>query len=977
MFKKLGKISYIVSSAFLICAMILSFIPAKQVSAEVKVHICHYDGGNKEYSTRFISANSVLSGHGGHTNDIWPEFTLDNGTVVPAQGDQSILANDCVVPSAASVSYDIGTCAYTPASGSLTPVTITIVGATVHTGSVAGDITTTQTLYLAPGSYSWNWEAIAPAYTGSGTISFIVGDCTPPPLPFGSAAGVAGTCSWSQATGSLTPVTLTISHAVVHTDGIAGDITASQTVNVPAGSYSWPWEASSGYQGSGTISINAGDCTPPDASASISVGQCSWNEASGSLTAVTVTINGAIVHTGIASIGDLTSTQIINLGPGTYHFTWTADSTHKGSGSLDFTVGDCTPGRGSASVSQASCSWSPAGGSLTPVTITISHASVDTGAIAGVITTTGTYNLGPGSYNFPWVAASGYLGSGTLSFTVGSCVPPDASASANVGSCSWNVSDGSKTPVSINVDGAIVHTGIPAYGDLTANQTLSLGPGDYSFSWIADATHKGSGTLDFTVNDCTPPDADPSAVVGSCSWSLATGSKTDVEITVNGAIVETGLIAGDLTGNTTLHLGPGSYNFPWVADDFHKGSGTLSFTVGDCTPPDASAAAEVGSCSWTEAGGSSTAVDITVTGAIVHTGILGIGDLTSSQTIHLGPGSYDFDWEADATHKGSGTLSITVGDCTPGNGLATSSIGTCTWNVTDGSKTPVDITIDHAAVDTSPVNGVITASQTLSLAPGSYHFPWEASAGYLGSGTLNLEIPDCTPPDATASATPGTCAWNVETGSITPVEITVDGAIVHTGLPEYGDISLSQSINLPAGSYNFPWESDLLHKGSGTLTFETGQCIPLGKLGLIPICAGDAANFNGWRVINTNPVQMPFEYSGAGGVSGTGTVDANSTAEFATARNGSSDDLTLYSGGDLQAYSKAKTGCINNPPNPPNPPTNPQIPVTGNTPAILIPVTGLDTAMVRRILPGALMSFGFGFLGIGLVFSGIARKKKE
>lgn len=994
MMKKLSRIAYIIGTGLLISAVILNLLPLSVVTASPKlfggpsdcagskVLVCHADGGSGKYSSVDVCVKTVddalgLGGHGKHDGDLWNSFTF-NTVTYPGQpvSDNAIVDNGCNVPSSASVSYALGTCAYTPASGSLTPVTITITGATVHTGSVAGDITSTQTFYLPAGSYSWSWEAIAPAYTGSGTISFIVGDCTPPPLPFGSASAITGTCSWSQATGSLTPINLTIDHAVVHTNGIAGDITASTTVNVPAGSYSWAWEAVSGYQGSGTLSITAGDCTPPDASASISVGQCSYTAAAGSLTAVTVTINGAIVHTGITSIGDLSSTQIINLGPGSYHFTWDADSSHKGSGVLDFTVGDCTPGTGSASVSQGACSWNPTDGSKTPVTITISNASVNTGAIAGIISSTQTLSLDPGSYNFPWEAAIGYLGSGTLSFTVGSCVPPDASADAIVGSCSWNSTDGSKTPVNITVDGAVVHTGAVA-GDLTSNQTLSLGPGSYSFPWTADSTHKGSGTLEFSVSDCTPPDANPGYAIGSCSWNSTAGSKTDVDITVNGAIVQTGLIAGDLTANTTLHLGPGSYSFPWVADDYHKGSGTLSFTVGDCTPPDATATADVGSCSWDVLNGSSTEVSITISGSIVHTGILGIGDLTNSQTIHLGPGSYEFAWEADSTHKGSGTLSFTVGDCTPGNGLATSSIGTCSWNITDGSKTPVDITIDHATVDTSPVNGIISTSQTLNLAPGTYHFAWAAITGYLGSGTLDLEIPDCTPPDATALATPGTCAWNIETGSITPVAITIDGAIVHTGLLGIGDITTSQSLDLPAGSYSFPWEGDLLHKGSGTLTFETGQCIPLGKLGLIPICAADATNFNGWRVINTNPVQMPYEYSGAGGVSGLGTVGANSTAEFATARFNSSDDLTLYSGGELQAYSKAKTGCINNPPNPPNPPTPPQIPVTGNDPAILIPVTGLDTAMVRRVLPGTLMSFGFGFLGIGLVFTGIARRKKE
>lgn len=187
MLRKLGKIAYFIGTGLLIAALMLNFIPPTTVFAGVDVTLCHRTGSDSNpYVTNTVSVNSVedwlgKNGHGNHAEDIWAGFhipdPLPDGTDIAAQGDQSILANGCNIPSTASVNYSIGTCSWTQAGGSLTPVTVTIIGdAIVHTGSVAGDITTSQILNLAPGSYTWPWEAIAPAYTGSGTLSFIIGD---------------------------------------------------------------------------------------------------------------------------------------------------------------------------------------------------------------------------------------------------------------------------------------------------------------------------------------------------------------------------------------------------------------------------------------------------------------------------------------------------------------------------------------------------------------------------------------------------------------------------------------------------------------------------------------------------------------------------------------------------------------------------------------------------------------------------------
>ncbi|HOX96147.1 MAG TPA: DUF4215 domain-containing protein [Candidatus Woesebacteria bacterium] len=73
---------------------------------ESKVTICHATSENSshDYNEQDVSINSVasaidwLSGHGGHSDDIWPAFTAKNGDAISAYGDQPTLNNHCVEP---------------------------------------------------------------------------------------------------------------------------------------------------------------------------------------------------------------------------------------------------------------------------------------------------------------------------------------------------------------------------------------------------------------------------------------------------------------------------------------------------------------------------------------------------------------------------------------------------------------------------------------------------------------------------------------------------------------------------------------------------------------------------------------------------------------------------------------------------------------------------------------------------------------
>ena len=113
------------------------------------------------------------------------------------------------------------------------------------------------------------------------------------------------------------------------------------------------------------------------------------------MTPVTIEVN----HASLTIHGvTYTSSQTINLPPGSYPYTWTAETGYFGDGSGTVDVGDCPPGTASASVAAGTCSWTEAGGSLTPVFIEVDHASLTIDAVT--YTSSQTINLPPGSYPY-------------------------------------------------------------------------------------------------------------------------------------------------------------------------------------------------------------------------------------------------------------------------------------------------------------------------------------------------------------------------------------------------------------------------------------------------------------------------------------------------------------------------------------------------------------------------------------------------
>ena len=149
-----------------------------------------------------------------------------------------------------------------------------------------------------------------------------------------------------------------------------------------------------------------------------------------------------------------TTSQIIDLPPGNYPYTWAAENGYLGNGSGTVVIGDCTPGTASASVTTGTCIWTQAGGSLTPVSIELDHASL---IINGMTyTTSQTIDLPPGNYPYTWTAENGYIGNGSGAVDIGDCTPGLASASVTAGACHWTDSGGSQTPVTFELEHASI-----------------------------------------------------------------------------------------------------------------------------------------------------------------------------------------------------------------------------------------------------------------------------------------------------------------------------------------------------------------------------------------------------------------------------------------------------------------------------------------------------------------------------------------
>jgi len=340
---------------------------------------------------------------------------------------------------------------------------------------------------------------------------------------------------------------------------------------------------------------------------------------------------------------------------------------------------NCLPDEATVDVSVGACSWSEEAGSQTPVTISISgEATVTIEGPGGPYTVSGddTLNLPPGDYTWSAEAGEGYVitGASNGEFTIEDCTPPSATVEVAVGACSWNEETGSLTEVSFTIDHANVTVEGPGGPyELTGSAALNLGPGSYSYSWVAQEGYIGSGEGNFEVGDCTPDSATVSVDVGVCRWD-GESSSTAVTFTLTGEVTVL-LIGPDgdqiITGTATLILPPGSYSWSAVADEGYRivGPAEGSFQLASCEPGDASVLVDLGVCRF-ENNTSSTLVSFTLTGGITVTLVGSDGflvEFTESGEFNLPPGHYE--WLAVAAEgyeiKGPSEGEFDVATCKP------------------------------------------------------------------------------------------------------------------------------------------------------------------------------------------------------------------------------------------------------------------------------------------------------------------------
>jgi hypothetical protein len=265
----MGKVSYMISAAFMIAALVTNLIPPRTASAHHSTIsgsvACQTDGSKL---VTWTITNWQLTGDPFTITSISPSISgVGVGTVVvdSVQGTQSFSGNDH-----STVSLSV-TGQWTDASN-----------------------------------------------TNSGSVSLGPNHCpVETPTPPATASVSVGACSFSNGNSS-TAVTITLSHATFTINNHTYN--SSRTINLPPGTYHYTWTHTSGYTGSGSGDVTVGECRPP-ATASLSIGTCSYRDG-----VSTVHVIIAVSHAELNINGNnYDNSTTIHLRPGSYPWTASAD----------------------------------------------------------------------------------------------------------------------------------------------------------------------------------------------------------------------------------------------------------------------------------------------------------------------------------------------------------------------------------------------------------------------------------------------------------------------------------------------------------------------------------------------------------------------------------------------------------------------------------------------------------------------------
>lgn len=245
----------------------------------------------------------------------------------------------------------------------------------------------------------------------------------------------------------------------------------------------------------------------------------------------------------------------------------------------------------------------------------------------------------------------------------------------------------------------------------------------------------------------------------------------------------------------------------------------------------------IGACSW-NGSQSITAVTFSLTNTKVqiYPPSGPYFPLTMSRpivTAYLESGIYRYVWWDDY-YPGSGTWLTPVEDfftlpeCIP-QAAANITTQPCNWDATNGSVTPVIITLDHAKLSLNGIDYTNPLTTITNLPPGTYSYSWVGTDGYQGGESgKTLVVPDCTPLPASASVIPGSCTWDSKEGSSTDVELNISNASLTITGPDgnMGPYISSTTLTLDPGAYNYHWTALPGYSGSGSGSFNLIECEP-------------------------------------------------------------------------------------------------------------------------------------------------------
>jgi uncharacterized repeat protein (TIGR01451 family) len=284
---------------------------------------------------------------------------------------------------------------------------------------------------------------------------------------------------------------------------------------------------------------------------------------------------------------------------------------------------------------------------------------------------------------------------------------------------------------------------------------------------------------------------------------------------------------------------------------------------------------------------------------------------------------------------------------------------------------------------------IYTCSHTVTdaefIVGGVLHNTVEANSNEVGPDEDSLDIPLFDPLELTNACdqATGLITWTLENMNPFPVDyIWKWDAPDAPSNPGTIDANSTITITTPSQSGTIIVYSDT---GVQELARSVAAPCPYKPLTLTAVCATDPTLRNGWIIGNENTYPVIYEINKldlSSPIVGPDPIPGESSVTIETLISYGSPIL-LFSNGVQQASASAKTGCVSVPTEPPNNPVVTVVPVTpvnpptGEGPVVLIPVTGVDMGSFGRQMPGSLASTGLGFLGLGLVLNGIARRREE